>query len=140
MDRIVPPWLGHRRGWMIVTQTGLALALALMAMIGPGSGAYIFAALALGVAFLSASQDIVFDAYRTDLLKPDERGLGAATWVMGYRMAMIASGSLALIVAGRLGWSSAYLCMAALMALGIVTIVMIPEPELSKSAPQSMKE
>ena len=140
MDRIVPPWLGHRRGWMIVTQTGLALALALMAMIGPGSGAYIFAALALGVAFLSASQDIVFDAYRTDLLKPDERGLGAATWVMGYRMAMIASGSVALIVAGRLGWSSAYLCMAALMALGIVTILMIPEPELSRSAPQSMKE
>ena len=92
MDRIVPPWLGHRRGWMIVTQTGLALALTLMAFIGPGSGAQIFAVLALGVAFLSASQDIVFDAYRTDLLKPDERGLGAATWVMGYRIAMMASG------------------------------------------------
>ena len=140
MDRIVPPWLGHRRGWMIVTQTGLALALTFMAFIGPGSGAQIFAALALGVAFLSASQDIVFDAYRTDLLKPDERGLGAATWVMGYRIAMIASGSLALIVAARLGWSSAYLCMAGLMALGIVTILMIPEPEAAKTAPQSMAE
>ena len=102
---------------MIVTQTGLALALALMATIGPVSGAHVFAALAIGVAFLSASQDIVFDAYRTDLLKPDERGLGAATWVMGYRIAMIASGSLALILAARLGWSSAYLCMAGLMLL-----------------------
>ena len=140
MDRIVPPWLGHRRGWMIVTQTGLALALTFMAFIGPGSGAQIFAALALGVAFLSASQDIVFDAYRTDLLKPDERGLGAATWVMGYRIAMMASGSLALIVAARLGWSSAYLCMAGLMALGIVTILMIPEPEAARAAPQSMAE
>ncbi len=140
MDRIVPPWLGHRRGWMIVTQTGLALALTLMAFIGPGSGAQIFAALALGVAFLSASQDIVFDAYRTDLLKPDERGLGAATWVMGYRIAMMASGSLALIVAARLGWSSAYLCMAGLMALGIVTILTIPEPEATRAAPQSMAE
>lgn len=140
MDRVVPPWLGHRRGWMIVTQTGLALALTLMALIGPGSGAHIFAALALGVAFLSASQDIVFDAYRTDLLKPDERGLGAATWVMGYRIAMIASGSLALIIAARLGWSTAYLCMAGLMALGVVTILMIPEPEAARSAPQSMKE
>mgnify|MGYP003460611738 FL=1 len=140
MDRIVPPWLGHRRGWMIVTQTGLALALTLMAFIGPGSGAQIFAALALGVAFLSASQDIVFDAYRTDLLKPDERGLGAATWVMGYRIAMMASGSLTLIVAARLGWSSAYLCMAGLMALGIVTILMIPEPEAARAAPQSMSE
>ena len=140
MDRIVPPWLGHRRGWMIVTQTGLTLALALMAMVGPVSGAHIFVGLAIGVAFLSASQDIVFDAYRTDLLKPDERGLGAATWVMGYRIAMIASGSLALILAAHLGWSSAYLCMAGLMSLGIVTILMIPEPELAKSAPQSMKE
>jgi PAT family beta-lactamase induction signal transducer AmpG len=140
MDRIVPPWLGRRRGWMIVTQTGLALALAAMALIGPSSGAQIFAALALGVAFLSASQDIVFDAYRTDLLKPAERGLGAATWVMGYRIAMIASGSLALIVAARLGWSSAYLCMAGLMALGVATILMIPEPEGTQVAPQSMKE
>ena len=96
--------------------------------------------MALGVAFLSASQDIVFDAYRTDLLKPDERGLGAATWVMGYRIAMMASGSLALIVAARLGWSSAYLCMAGLMALGIVTILMIPEPEAARAAPQSMSE
>lgn len=140
MDRIVPPWLGHRRGWMIVTQTGLALALTLMALIGPSSGAHIFAALALGVAFLSASQDIVFDAYRTDLLKPDERGLGAATWVMGYRIAMIASGSLALLIAARLGWSTAYLCMAGLMALGVATILVIPEPAAARAAPQSMKE
>ncbi len=140
MDRIVPPWLGHRRGWMIMTQSGLALALATMALVGPSGSAQLFAALALGVAFLSASQDIVFDAYRTDLLKPDERGLGAATWVMGYRIAMITSGSLALIVAARLGWSSAYLCMAGLMALGVLTILLIPEPEAARSAPQSMAE
>lgn len=140
MDRIVPPWLGRRRGWMVVTQTGLALALALMAMIGPSSGAQIFAALALGVAFLSASQDIVYDAYRTDVLKPEERGLGAATWVMGYRIAMIASGSLALILASRMGWSVAYLCMAGLMALGVLTIFLSPEPEDAQAAPKSMAE
>jgi len=140
MDRIVPPWLGRRRGWMIVTQSGLALALAVMALIGPAGGAQLFAALALLVAFLSASQDIVFDAYRTDILKPEERGLGAATWVMGYRIAMIASGSLALILASRLNWSAAYLCMAALMALGVVTILLSPEPEDAQAAPQSMAE
>lgn len=140
MDRIVPPWLGRRRGWMIVTQSGLALALTVMALIGPAEGAQVFAALALAVAFLSASQDIVFDAYRTDVLKPEERGLGAATWVMGYRIAMIASGSLALILASRLNWSAAYLCMAALMALGIVTILLSPEPEDAQAAPQSMAE
>ncbi|MGC3973651.1 MAG: MFS transporter [Nitrospira sp.] len=140
MDRIVPPWLGRRRGWMIVTQSGLALALAVMAVIGPAEGAQVFAALALAVAFLSASQDIVFDAYRTDVLKPEERGLGAATWVMGYRIAMIASGSLALILASRLNWSAAYLCMAALMALGVVTILVSPEPEDAQVAPKSMAE
>ncbi len=140
MDRLVPPWLGRRRGWMIVTQIGLAFALALMALIGPSSGAQIFAALALGVAFLSASQDIVFDAYRTDVLKPEERGLGAATWVMGYRIAMIASGSLALIVASRMGWTTAYLYMAALMALGVITILLSPEPEEAQVAPKSMAE
>ncbi len=140
MDRIVPPWLGRRRGWMLVTQSGLALALTVMALIGPAEGAQVFAALALAVAFLSASQDIVFDAYRTDLLKPEERGLGAATWVMGYRIAMIASGSLALILAARLNWSAAYLCMAALMALGIVTILLSPEPEDAQVAPKSMAE
>ncbi|HMU30055.1 MAG: MFS transporter [Nitrospira sp.] len=140
MDRIVPPWLGRRRGWMLVTQSGLALALTVMALIGPAEGAQVFAALALAVAFLSASQDIVFDAYRTDLLKPEERGLGAATWVMGYRIAMIASGSLALILAARLNWSAAYLCMSALMALGIVTILLSPEPEDAQVAPKSMAE
>ncbi|GAB1722074.1 MAG: muropeptide transporter [Nitrospira sp.] len=140
MDRIVPPWLGRRRGWMIVTQTGLAVALTLMALIGPAEGAQVFAALALAVAFLSASQDIVFDAYRTDVLKPEERGLGAATWVMGYRIAMIASGSLALILASRLNWPAAYLCMAGLMALGILTIFMSPEPENAQAAPHSMAE
>ena len=140
MDRIVPPWLGRRRGWMIVTQSCLALALAVMALIGPAEGAQVFAALALAVAFLSASQDIVFDAYRTDVLKPEERGLGAATWVMGYRIAMIASGSLALILASRLNWTAAYLCMAALMAVGVVTILMSPEPEDAQVAPKSMAE
>ncbi len=140
MDWVVPPWLGRRRGWMIMTQFGLALALAAMALLEPSDGAEVFAVLALGVAFLSASQDIVFDAYRTDLLKPDERGLGAATWVMGYRLAMIASGSLALILAARMGWPAVYLCMAGLMLLGLLTVLLAPEPEQIQKGPSSMEE
>ncbi len=128
MDRIVPPWLGRRRGWMIVTQLGLALALTAMAVTGPTAMPHVFAAIALGVAFVSASQDIVFDAYRTDVLKPDERGLGVAIWVMGYRLAMIVSGSVALILADRIGWTSTYLCLAGVMLLGIVTILISPDP------------
>jgi PAT family beta-lactamase induction signal transducer AmpG len=140
MDRLVPPWLGRRRGWMIVTQLSLAASLTLMALTGPTPMPHVFAAIALGVAFVSASQDIVFDAYRTDLLSPNERGLGVATWVMGYRLAMIVSGSVALVLADRVGWSTTYLCMAALMLLGSLTILLSPEPIESQRGPRSMQE
>ncbi|MDR4472015.1 MAG: hypothetical protein MRJ92_04955 [Nitrospira sp.] len=101
MDRIVPPWLGRRRGWMMVTQTGLASRWrswpssdhpAERRLRKPGVGRR---------AFLSASQDIVCDAYRTDVLETGRTGIGAATWVMGYRIAMIVSGSLASILASH---------------------------------------
>jgi PAT family beta-lactamase induction signal transducer AmpG len=140
MDRLAPPWLGRRRGWMILTQLGLAAFLTAMALTGPTAMPHVFAAIALGVAFVSASQDIVFDAYRTDVLKPDERGLGVATWVMGYRLAMIVSGSVALVLADQVGWSITYLCMAGLMVLGIVTILISPEPAGAQQGPQSMHE
>jgi PAT family beta-lactamase induction signal transducer AmpG len=140
MDRWVPPWLGRRRGWMIVTQLGLAGFLTAMALTGPTAMPHVFAAIALGVAFVSASQDIVFDAYRTDVLKPDERGLGVATWVMGYRLAMIMSGSVALVLADQVGWSMTYLCMAALMVLGTVTIFTSPEPAGAQQGPKTMQE
>jgi PAT family beta-lactamase induction signal transducer AmpG len=140
MDRVVPPWLGRRRGWMIVTQLGLAVSLTVMALTGPTVMPHVFAAIALAVAFVSASQDIVFDAYRTDLLKPEERGLGVAAWVMGYRVAMIMSGSVALVLADRIGWSATYLCMAGLMLLGIVTILVSPEPTGSQQGPRTMHD
>ncbi|MEX5218472.1 MAG: MFS transporter [Nitrospiraceae bacterium] len=140
MDRLAPPWLGRRRGWMIVTQLGLAGFLIAMALTGPTAMPHVFAAIALGVAFVSASQDIVFDAYRTDVLKPDERGLGVATWVMGYRLAMIVSGSVALVLADRVGWSITYLCMAGLVLLGTVTIFISPEPAGAQQGPKTMQE
>jgi MFS transporter, PAT family, beta-lactamase induction signal transducer AmpG len=140
MDRLAPPWLGRRRGWMILTQLGLAAFLTAMALTGPTAMPHVFAAIALGVAFVSASQDIVFDAYRTDVLKPDERGLGVATWVMGYRLAMIVSGSVALVLADQVGWPITYLCMAGLMLLGTVTILISPELAKVQQGPRSMHE
>src|SRR6267378_1872343 len=85
MDRLVPPWLGRRRGWMLVMQLSVALGLTAMAVTGPGQRPEVLGVLALVVAFLSASLDIVFDAYRTDLLLRPERGFGAAVWVNGGR-------------------------------------------------------
>jgi len=140
MDRLVPPWLGRRRGWMLVMQLCVALGLAAMALTGPGQLPEILGVLALVVAFLSASLDIVFDAYRTDLLLRSERGFGAAVWVNGYRCALLFASAGALLLADRIGWQNTYLLLAALMAAGIVTILVSPEPSEPSAMPASLAE
>lgn len=140
MDRLVPPWLGRRRGWMLVTQMSVALGLAAMAVTGPGQRPEILGALALMVAFLSASLDIVFDAYRTDVLLRPERGFGAAVWVNGYRCALLIASAGALLLADYIGWQNTYLLLAALMATGVVTILVSPEPSEPGAAPASLAE
>jgi MFS transporter, PAT family, beta-lactamase induction signal transducer AmpG len=140
MDRLVPPWLGRRRGWMLVTQMSVALGLAAMAVTGPGQRPEILGVLALVVAFLSASLDIVFDAYRTDVLLRPERGFGAAVWVNGYRCALLIASAGALLLADYIGWQNTYLLLAALMAAGVITILVSPEPSESGAAPASLAE
>jgi MFS transporter, PAT family, beta-lactamase induction signal transducer AmpG len=140
MDRVTLPWLGRRRGWMVVTQLGVAIGLALMALIGPRDRPELLGVLAVLVAFLSASLDIVFDAYRTDLLRPEERGFGAAVWVNGYRFALLVASAGALLLADRLGWQNTYLLLAAVMVTGTVTILASPEPSETSGAPASLGE
>ena len=140
MDRLVPPWLGRRRGWMLVMQLSVALGLVAMAVTGPGQRPEILGVLALVVAFLSASLDIVFDAYRTDLLLRPERGFGAAVWVNGYRCALLFASAGALLLADRIGWQNTYLLLAAFMAAGVVTILVSPEPSEPSATPASLAE
>ena len=140
MDRIVPPWLGRRRGWMLMTQIGVAVGLALMGLTGPGDHVEWLGILALAVAFLSASLDIVYDAYRTDLLAPAERGFGAAVWVNGYRFALLLASSGALVMADQIGWRSTYLVMAGIMIAGIGTIFWAPEPSVPGQPPNSLAD
>lgn len=140
MDRLVPPWLGRRRGWMLVMQLGVAVGLAAMALTGPGQRPEILGALALLVAFLSASLDIVFDAYRTDVLLRPERGFGAAVWVNGYRCALLLASAGALLLADYIGWQNTYLLLAGLMATGVITIFASPEPSESSIPPASLAE
>ncbi len=121
MDRLDLPLLGRRRGWIVLTQALLALALLALADASPVSAMGRFAALGVVVAFLSASQDVVVDAYGTDVLTARERGLGSSLKVLGYRIAMILSGSIILIwtdpINGSgLSWPQAYRVMAAIMA------------------------
>jgi PAT family beta-lactamase induction signal transducer AmpG len=140
MDRLVPPWLGRRRGWMLAMQIAVALGLVAMAATGPGQHPEILGLLALVVAFLSASLDIVFDAYRTDVLLRPERGFGAAVWVNGYRCALLVASAGALLLADHIGWPSTYLVLAALMAVGVVTILVSPEPAEPSATPASLAE
>jgi PAT family beta-lactamase induction signal transducer AmpG len=139
MDRFVPPWLGRRRGWIIMTQLGLVIGISAMAFSSPLQ-APILAMLALLVAFISASQDIVIDAYRTDILHQQERGVGAAVFVMGYRIAALVSGALALILSDHIGWRSTYLLMACVMGVGIISVLLGREPEGRIIPPGNMRE
>ena len=140
MDRIVPPWLGRRRGWMLIAQIAVAIGLALMGLTGLGVRPEWLGAVAVAVAFMSASLDIVFDAYRTETLLARERGFGAAVWVNGYRLAMIVSAVLALIIAEKLGWPGTYLLMAGFMLIGVCAILLGPEPVLDQHAPATLQE
>jgi PAT family beta-lactamase induction signal transducer AmpG len=140
MDRFIPPFLGRRRGWMLVTQLGLVLAIAAMAFSDPAGATTLFAVLAFLVAFVSASQDIVVDAYRTEVLEPLELGPGAGVHIMGYRIAMLTSGAIALILADRLPWKTVYLLMAGSLLVGVVASILSPEPALKEKPPASLKE
>ncbi|MEB6337079.1 muropeptide MFS transporter AmpG [Serratia rhizosphaerae] len=141
MDRYTPPFLGRRRGWLLISQLLLVAAIVAMGFMNPAQHLWWLAALAVLVAFCSASQDIVFDAYKTDLLTAEERGAGAAISVLGYRLAMLVSGGLALWLADRyFGWQATYWLMAGLMLLGIVATLLAPEPDDSVPAPRTMEQ
>jgi PAT family beta-lactamase induction signal transducer AmpG len=140
MDRITLPWLGRRRGWMLLTDISVAAGLALMGLIGTENGPQWLGIAAIVVAFMSASLDIVFDAYRTDVLLPAERGFGAAVWVNGYRLALLLASAGALVLADHIGWSDTYLALAALMSAGAITVLFSPNPPSAGLPPKTLKE
>ena len=140
MDRFVPPWLGRRRGWMLAAQLGLIAGIAAMAATDPTQAPWTMAMLAVMVALMSASQDIAFDAYRADVLNPQERGFGAAVSVTGYRIAMLMSGAVALIVSEQIGWHSTYLFIASLMLIGVGATLLSPEPSSVAAVPRRLRE
>lgn len=140
MDRFVPTWMGRRRGWILPIQLGLMCGIAIMGFVKPGYAPLALGALAFLVAFTSASQDIVIDAYRTDVLHEKERGIGAATFVLGYRIAMLVAGAIALIMSDYIGWQNTYLIMAAIMVVGILGAFIGTEPEGIVAVPKNLKD
>ncbi len=129
LDRYAPPAFGRRRGWMMVLQVALAALLAAMAFTAVPADLPRLAVLAIGVAFLSASQDIVIDAWRTEVLHPAERGLGAAFAVLGYRLGMLVTGALALVAAQAWGWRDVFLALAGLFLLLPLVSLWAPESD-----------
>lgn len=140
MDRYVPPFMGRRRGWILLAQLALVLILVAMAVTDPLTSLWRMGILAFALAFASASQDIVYNAYFTDILRPAERGLGAAVQAGGYRLAMIVAGALVLILSDRIGWRNSYLLMALLMLLAMIPTCIGPEPENTVTPPCTLTQ
>ena len=140
MDRFVPPWFGRRRGWMLLMEIAVAIGLLLMGLSGPGEHPELLGVIALAVAFLSASLDIVLDAYRTDILLPPERGFGAAVWVNGYRLALLLASAGALVLADHIGWQNTYVLMASLMGAGVLPILLAQDPPAVAGTPSTLAD
>jgi PAT family beta-lactamase induction signal transducer AmpG len=132
IDRVPPPLpLGRRRGWGITIQILLIAAILALGLCNPKQNLALMAALAVVVAFLSASQDIVIDAWRVESLDGDQQAPGAAMIQSGYRIGMLVAGAGGLIIAAKAGWFAAYATMAALLSVGLLVFLLGPEPKVS---------
>jgi PAT family beta-lactamase induction signal transducer AmpG len=116
----------RRKSWMLVCQICLAMVIFGMAFLSPEHHLWLIAVLAVSVAVFSATQDIVIDAYRTEYLLPDERGLGSAAFIFAYRLATLIAGGLGLIFADKFGWQCYFLCMSAVMVAGVIVVFYLP--------------
>ena len=137
-DRFAPP-LGRRRGWLLISQILLLLSIPVFGAFSPKLDIWTIAYLAAVVAFFSASQDIVLDAYRRELLLDSELGLGNAVHVNAYKIAGLIPGSLSLILADHMAWSSVFIITALFMLPGIVMTLLVTEPMLKDGRPKTLK-
>ncbi|MDE3207650.1 MAG: MFS transporter, partial [Pseudomonadota bacterium] len=128
MDRFAIPVLGRRRSWILLAQIILSILIYAMASVNPSINPGLLGLLALILTFSSASQDIVIDAWRTDVLPEQERGLGAATYVLGYRIAMLVAGAISLILSDQIGWPATWRLMALIMLLSSIGTFFAPNP------------
>jgi len=140
MDRYTLPFLGHRRGWILLTQLALLIAIGGLGFFKPAMSLWTIAYLATAVAFFSASQDIVLDAYRRELLPDVELGLGNSIHVQAYRLSGLIPGGLALILSDHLPWHMVFIVVALFMTVGIAMTLVIDEAIKEPSPPRSLKE
>jgi PAT family beta-lactamase induction signal transducer AmpG len=139
LDRFAFPWLGRRRGWMLLTQSALLLTISLVGGLVPGTDLRAIAGLAALTAFLSASQDIVLDAYRREILSDAELGLGTAVHVNAYKIAGLIPGSLSLVLSDFLPWPTVFLVTALFMLPGMAMTLLVHEPAVPAGTPRTLR-
>jgi PAT family beta-lactamase induction signal transducer AmpG len=139
MDRYKLPFLGRRRGWALITQVVLLVTIGMLGMFDPKESLFPILVMVFTVSFFSASQDIVIDAYRRELLDDDELGTGTSIHINAYRLAALIPGSLALILADHLAWSIVFWVTAGFMTVGILTTLVIHEVSDDKLAPHTLR-
>ncbi len=141
MDRYVPGFLGRRRGWIAICQVGLAIGLAVISTINPAEQPGVLAFLCFILAFFGASQDIVIDAYRREILDDSELGLGSSMGVNGYRIGMLIAGALALVLSDHMTWGQVYLAMSAIMVVAIgINFIALEPPTATALPPKSLRD
>jgi PAT family beta-lactamase induction signal transducer AmpG len=139
MDRFTLPFLGHRRGWMLLTQVALLVSMAVLGFLKPDMSLWTIAYISVAVAFFSASQDIVLDAYRRELLPDVELGLGNSIHVQAYRLSGLIPGALGLILADHFPWHIVFVIVALFMHVGIVLTLVIDEAIANPSPPRTLR-
>jgi PAT family beta-lactamase induction signal transducer AmpG len=140
LDRFTLPFLGRRRGWLLAAQAALMVSISGLGFTDPGKSPWMMAVAAVLVAFFSASQDIVVDAYRREDLPDQELGMGASLYVNGYRVGMLLASGGGLILADHMPFFMVYQIMAICMLPGVVTTLLAPEPKVDEGTPESMKQ
>jgi len=140
MDRYKLPFLGRRRGWALLTQIGLLFSIAALGRFDPSASLQAIVVTVFMISLFGASQDIVIDAYRRELLADDELGTGTSFFVNAYRLSSLVPGSLALILSDILPWAVVYWVTAAFMLVGIVTTFIIKEVSDDSLAPASLRQ
>ena len=140
LDRFTLPFLGRRRGWLLIAQIFLALSIAALGWTRPAESPWMVAFVAFLLTFFSASQDIVVDAYRREDLTDEELGLGSSLYINGYRVGMLLASGGGLILADQMPFSQVYQIMALCMIPGMITTLLTPEPEITEKMPVNMKE
>ncbi|MET0302198.1 MAG: AmpG family muropeptide MFS transporter, partial [Methyloceanibacter sp.] len=140
MDRFELPFLGRRRGWAVLTQLGLLLSIGVLGQFDPSTSLGPIVWIVFAVALFSASQDIVLDAYRRELLADDELGTGTSFWINAYRLSGLVPGSLALILADHLPWTAVFWITGLFMLVGIITTLTIKEVSDDALAPRTLRE